>query len=218
MRGLGYAQGPVAKRFESERDQAETSFTPALRWLLQSRPDILALSFVDEEGECVDYCSVLDPFDAKIAGAQGRVLLGTVRQGLPRHGLVVDMIVHGELRDVGVVAKDSEYALVLVTEPGALDESLVRFAHSTMDSLCREARITTCGWQQPLRVKLRHAVGWAFAPQEFEWRGKRSVVSHVLGRREDREAVYFRVQTEDGQELTLVRTFKTGTWTLSGDL
>jgi len=62
------ASGVVA--IESERDMAESAFTPALRNLLNGVPGVLAVVFVDGEGECIDYYGDVDPFDLKIAGAQ----------------------------------------------------------------------------------------------------------------------------------------------------
>ena len=55
---------------EGARDQAESAFTEILRRLLHRMKGILAVAFVDGAGECVDYCSALDPFDTKVVAAQ----------------------------------------------------------------------------------------------------------------------------------------------------
>src|SRR4051812_38568136 len=58
-----------APRAEAARDQGESAFTPILRRCFQDVPRLLAAVFVDAEGECIDYVSAIDPFEAKVAAA-----------------------------------------------------------------------------------------------------------------------------------------------------
>ena len=81
---------------EAERDQMESAFTPILRQGVERiAPSVLALAFVDHEGECIDYVSSLDPFEAKVCAAHALVLVDGLRaareQARPRRsGAAVD--------------------------------------------------------------------------------------------------------------------------------
>ena len=69
----------TARPPEAKRDLLETSFTPILRRIWSAMESVLAAVFVDLEGECIDYVSSLDPFEAKVSGAHAFVLVDTIR-------------------------------------------------------------------------------------------------------------------------------------------
>jgi hypothetical protein len=58
--------------------EAQTPFTAILGDLVGSVPGALGALFTDGEGECVDYYSVIDPWDLKVLGAHGSLLLQLV--------------------------------------------------------------------------------------------------------------------------------------------
>src|SRR5690606_3175504 len=97
---------------ESERDQVESNFTRLLREFMSTDPRYLASIFVDREGECVDYCAVIDPYDAKVAGAHLQVVLGEIRPAIKRLmlGEVEHFVAYGGARDLALRRVDDEYS------------------------------------------------------------------------------------------------------------
>lgn len=199
---------------EYARDQGESAFTDILRRLLYRTTGLLAVAFVDGEGECVDYCSALDPYEAKVAGAQ---LLVTMAEASARMaglgvGTTYDLTVHGSARDMVVRRISDEYLLVVVTKPRALTKRLTGGIEHAVIELRREAGIDAPAWEPVLdsvRVEVRSAVGWPYAPAAFFGDdGARRGIADVLGRWMEgsgvQSRVCFRVRTDEGEELTLV--------------
>ena len=106
---------------ESERDQSVSSFTLILREALESCTGAWAFVFVDREGECIDHASRIPAFDAKIAGAQLKVLepeifeLGELLGG--EHG--VRFCIFGSERDFLGAPVGDGYLVIAVTMAGA---------------------------------------------------------------------------------------------------
>jgi hypothetical protein len=197
---------------ESIRDTRESAFTPALRrlWRVDSR--ILAVVFVDPEGECVDYCSTLTPFEAKVAGAQMLVDVTDVTERLRtlEWGETIEVEVHAAGREIYARRVDDAYLLIVVVEAGGASIALTRAIERAVLEIRREADLETPAWDplESLEVGLRDAVGWEYAPTSFELDGERVEVADVLGRfvdEEDAGLVCFRVRTAEGLELTLAR-------------
>lgn len=199
---------------EAQRDQVESGFTEILRRLFRSEPDIRALVFVDHDGECVDYCSALPPFDAKIAGAHMQVVVDALREPLKRllTGELIEVHVYGEERDIIARRVDEEYLLVVVARAGRLDDCVLRGLSETVDRIRREAKLQLPWWdagREPLRVETRKAIGWGFAPTAVSFAGRELRIHDVLGRWREKggapggELICFRVRTEDGGEITL---------------
>lgn len=205
---------------ESARDQGESAFTPILRRLLHRARGVLVAAFVDGEGECVDYCSALSPFEAKVAGAQMLVtmmeLAGRMR-GIGA-GESYSLTVHCSARDIVVRRISEEYLLVVALKRGALTQRLRGGIEQTVSELRREAEIEVPPWEPALdsvRVEVRAAVGWPYAPAAFfGLDGKRKEIESVLGRwfQGARSRMCFRVRTMDGQELTLVHDRTKDVW------
>jgi hypothetical protein len=177
-----------------------TPFTAMLDDLLARLPGAFACALVDVEGETVDYAGMGDPFDMKIAAAHLRILLQEIEQlgalGDPRW-----LAIRGGKRTILARALPDRYALVVLYRRRA-GFTVPRRAFAACErAICVEAglpqRDLGPAWYavdvaadargRPLRV----------ASRRVEVLG--SVVG--LGPREHG----FRVRTEAGRELTLVR-------------
>lgn len=214
---------PQDRASEAPRDQAESAFTPALRWLLRTLPDVLAAVFVDAEGECVDYCSVLEPFDAKVAGAHLLVIARMVREGVLKlgGGEPTFFEIEGSQRILLVRRLDDHYQLVVVLRPRAVDERVVEATERLAGALRDEAGLEAPSWDQErgsLDVETREAVGWPYAPAAFRQGKQVTRIAAVLGRWTEHgglvggELVCFRVRTEDGSEITLAHDVEQDRW------
>ncbi|MCA9615752.1 MAG: hypothetical protein KC586_23510 [Myxococcales bacterium] len=198
---------------EAERDQVESSFTQILRRLWIANVDVLAAVLVDVDGECVDYCSALPPFDAKVAGAHLRVIVDDVRRFMERIGGAEPsrIEIHGSERDLVARRLGDGYLLVVVTNATGTDQALLADVESVAEALRSEAGLSTPGWDPTadLEVHVRRATGWEFAPRAFVEDGRTHEIASVLGRWEESgplagdHLVCFRVQTEGGTEATL---------------
>ena len=207
---------------EAERDQGESTFTPILRELWANEPDVMAAVFVDPEGECVDYCSSLPPFDAKVAGAHMQAILFTVRGFAEKVGAGEPAMleVNGDQRDIVLRRLDDGYLLVVIVASGGADQRVLHGMERAVQRLREEAGLSVPTWdpELELEVSVREAVGWEFAPVSFTESGKRHAIAHVLGRWEEAGGLAgdhlfcFRVRTEDDTELTLAYDEAEGRW------
>jgi predicted regulator of Ras-like GTPase activity (Roadblock/LC7/MglB family) len=205
---------------EAPRDQEESAFTPILRGLLHRTSGVLAVAFVDEEGECVDYASVLSPFDAKIIGAQMRVVLADITErfrAFAGHPLLIE--IQGDARDILVRPISDDYSLVVAVSPRAVNRRLLAGMERAALDLRREAGIDVAPWEpvrDTVRVELREAIGWSYAPAAFLEGGARHEIDDVLGRWTEgtgtRNRICFRVRTRAGEELTLVHDRALDRW------
>jgi hypothetical protein len=209
---------------ESKRDLLETSFTPILRRIWDALPTVLAAVFVDLEGECIDYVSSLDPFEAKVSGAHAFVLVDSIRAGKGKLGLAepIALAITGSARELWARRVSDEYVLVLVLAPGA-DHAQVRALLSRASREFRtEVGAPPASWEpanNALEVLVRSAIGWPYAPSEYSENGRRVPISAVLGRWTEpveggADRVCFRVRTQEGQELTLVHDPTADAWEL----
>ncbi|MCS6798526.1 MAG: hypothetical protein NZ898_08345 [Myxococcota bacterium] len=213
---------PASRLPEAPREEHETGFTRILRALWRSDARALAACYVDADGECIDYCSSLDPFDAKVAGAALVVPWVQLLRRAPRlgGGRPRMLRVRGERREAWLRAVTDETVLVLLrqVDPGetpSVDDRLARWLDRTARLLRHEARWPVPTWEprDGLRVELRSAVGWPHAPVAFEEHGVRVLVSDVLGRWVEEDWLEcFRVRTAEGLELTLEHETWTDHW------
>lgn len=212
---------------ESLRDMEESAFTPILRALLGSTPGIQAVVFVDGQGECIDYCSMLPPFDAKVIAATMQVALTNVRAtGLVHAGEPWFLHVHGEERDMLVRRVGDEYAIVVVTRSTGLSSLLEASVERAVRELRVEGAMSAPRWEprtDRIRVEIRlSTTGWAYAPKAYWIKGNRVPIADVIGRWVETEAstdgskdaICFLVRTEKGQELTLVHLVSEDSWEL----
>ena len=206
-------------RREAKRDQDESAFTPLLRALWASDRGVLAVSFVDGEGECVDYCGSIDPFDAKVLGAHMAVVVDELVRRNQRAGFGQPHHLHITADDREILARrvSDDYLLIVAVEPGGVTRAVWRGMEHTVDSLRREAGIDVPAWEpyeKPLDVEVRRSVGWPYAPVAFRRRDRRTEVADVLGRWLDEEEgwVCFRVRTVGGREVTLAHDPDDNRW------
>lgn len=207
---------------EWERDQNETEFTELLRALRRAVPAIDVAVFVDEEGECIDYVSTLEPFEAKVMGAQMHDVQKQIElagRGKVDVGFHYGLEIACEAHEVWTRRISSDYVLVVrVTgsfEPADLRASVARACFAFRATV----GIETPGWEPPVLsddVQIREAVGWDYAPTSFREHGEHVAVADVLGRWVEEaggsDRVCFRVRTDEGRELTLVHDHGADAW------
>jgi hypothetical protein len=204
----------------------ESAFTHILRRFWKSSQSILSVAFIDGEGEAIDYCSSIDPFEAKVIGAQMIVTARTVLESVVKagHGRMYEMTVIADRRVLIVRRVTDELALVTCTKVGEDEHAVAVAVERCIDRLRREAELDIPEWEprpKPLEVLIREAVGWDYAPALFsETEGEWTEVAAVLGRWEDDDQddlTCFRVRTRDGNELTLAHDTKYDRWTRLSD-
>lgn len=200
---------------EAPRDQAEGPLTVLLRQMLIISPSVLSAVFVDADGECVDYCTQTDAYEAKVAGAILSLALIQVRRFAERMdvGEVATLEVHGADHDLAARNLGEGYCVAIVTEPGGVDQDVMTAMSRVGAAICEEAGLPLPSWdsEEPgLRVETREAIGWPFAPVSFAQGDGRAVrIVDVLGRWEEHGGLAgspltcFRVRLEDGREETL---------------
>ena len=211
------------RRHEATRDQTESAFTPILRRLYGSVSALLAAVFVDQEGESIDYVSVLEPFEAKVNAAHMHMLLGLTRRlrAASVVGESFGLEICAEQREVWVRRLGEEYLLVMLLEPG-FDRAILSDALTlTCQEFRSEVGLEAPTWEllpRRLSVRVRASPGWPYAPEDFSADGIRVQISAVLGRWTEDVAelpeplVCFRVRTEHGEELTLEHDRDRGDW------
>jgi hypothetical protein len=208
---------------EAPRDQDESGFTPILRSLWADHPGVLAVAFVDQMGECVDYCSSLSPFDAKVAGATLLIVLEEIAPRCHQAGAGIPKLLHLVTERTEFVARrvTDEYLLVVLVRPARVVRKLVDAIEAAVVRLRQEAGAPVPSWdvvEVGLRVEVRVARGWPYAPSAFVEAGARVEVQAVLGRWVEGaeatggELVCFRIQTAAGEELTLAHDLVSDRW------
>jgi hypothetical protein len=202
-------------RREAPRDTAESAFTPILRRLWDQLPSLVSAAFVDTEGECIDYISRIEPFEAKVNAAHLHMLLESLSAAWSKSGKgqAFGLEIDASRRAACVRRIGDEYMLVAVLDTGG--DALER--EDAIMLACAEFRLEVGldrpSWeaaQRKLSVRVRAATGWTYAPQGYSEGGVRVTITDVLGRWTESggvlgdELVCFRVRTDDGRELTLV--------------
>jgi predicted regulator of Ras-like GTPase activity (Roadblock/LC7/MglB family) len=203
------------RRREAPRDQAESAFTTILRRLWDQLPSLQAAAFVDADGECIDYVSRIDPFEAKVNAAHVHMLIGEIGAsfGKLEAGRTFAIEIDASEREIWAQRVGEDYLLVAVFTAGferAQRDAAIALA-------CAEFRLEV-GLQPPpwetarhrLSVRVRPATGWQYAPDTYSDGEVRVTIADVIGRWTEAggvmgdELVCFRVRTEEGRELTLV--------------
>lgn len=203
------------RQHEAPRDQADSAFTPILRRLWKQLPSLQAAAFVDIEGECIDYISRIDPFEAKVAAAHMHMLLGVLAESFHKldAGPTFSIEIDAADREVWVQRVGDEYVLVVMFAAG----SERSHREGAIGLACAEFRaevgMRPPPWEasrQRLSVRVRPATGWTYAPETYSDGAVRVTITDVIGRWTEiggalgDELVCFRVRTEEGRELTLV--------------
>ena len=222
--GSNSALLPIAS--EAARDVGQSAFTPILRRVLRLGPEVLGVAFVDAEGECIDYCSAMDPFDTKVAGAHMQMVMAEAQPRLEALGWGAPRFLRlvGDARELLVARVGEEYALVVVVRAGAPERPVQEGVARAVRELCAEAGFapppTSAVDVAAATVSVRSARGWAYAPASYVAAGERVDITAVLGRWVDtvaepgRELVCFRVRTHTGQEVTLAHDVGAAHWSV----
>lgn len=207
-------------REEAPRDQGESAFTGILRSLFAANTDVLAVAFVDAEGETIDYCSALEPFEAKVNAAHLRVVVDELQGRLLKleQGDLRRLVLSASERDLYSVLVSEDYTLITITRAGGADRLLFLAVEVAVEALRREAGLDEGHWaslEHRVEVELRRSSGWEYAPEAFRMGSERVRLRGVLGRFEPSEAVRcFRVQGESGEEFTLGHHVWSDRWAL----
>jgi predicted regulator of Ras-like GTPase activity (Roadblock/LC7/MglB family) len=182
----------------------ESPFARILATLVSRVPGAYAAALVDREGETVDYTGHVEPFDVRVAAAHLRILLVQCEE-LAFWGTPTTLTVKGTKKSTLLRALPDGYALVVMMRKRA------GFARSERAfNVCERALAREAEW--PISDVAR---SWVAAEVECDVRGRpvrviddsRVYPVEVLGLVagiSHRERG-FRVRTEDGNEITLVR-------------
>lgn len=219
--------GSVRPAGEAPREESDNAFTPILRAVRASVPAVLVVAFVDLEGECIDYVSTIDTYDAKVSAAHLFVLMDALRRSRTKLGLdpAVTLEIVGSERELWGRRVSDEYVIAVVVALGfdrvQLRAALARAAAEFRD----EVELDTPAWEpevDPLQVHVRRSPNWTYAPDFFRQDGNRIEIADVLGRWTEavpghaEELVCFRVRTGDGREVTLVHDPDLEDWRVRG--
>jgi predicted regulator of Ras-like GTPase activity (Roadblock/LC7/MglB family) len=205
-----------------QRGRPESRFGRILANLLDAHDAIESATFVADDGECIDYASRIDPFEAEVRGAQMLAVTGEIAARAARVGAGALLLwnVEAERRDFVIRRVTEEHWLVLALKAPGVTAQLLRALGAVADALRREAGFAEPAWDargEPLGVTVRPSLGFGFAPDAIRLdEGPPSAVE-VLGRWLERgllsseEVVCFRVRCE-GRELTLAYDRQRGAW------
>jgi len=211
---------------KAKRDTSPSEFALILRRVCDSVSSVELAAFVDLEGECIDYYSSLEPYDAKVIAAHTVSLLGqvlTVNRKLQYGEAFVLEISTGEKALLARRIND-DYLLVVLAVTGEEEEGnrLGRVLVHAAREFRADAGVAAAAWEplgDILKVETRSATGWSYAPVTFTDAGERVTISDVLGRwiesgeLRSKGKVCFRVRTEKGRELTLIHDPDLDQWT-----
>jgi predicted regulator of Ras-like GTPase activity (Roadblock/LC7/MglB family) len=205
---------PAGQPLTLKRDRPESTFAVILRDFIEVHPVVHAAVFVDRDGECIDYATSLEPFDAQVIGAQlAQVTLDLVRR-VPRWGAgaLVLWVLEAGSREFVVRRVSDEHVVVAALARSGVNARLLRSMGALAEALRREGELRAAGWEpwgERFVVELRRSAGgWGYAPSAIGQASARQPVE-VLGRWVERgsisaqEIVCFRVRCGP-EELTLV--------------
>lgn len=196
------------------RDLAPTGFTAILEALVQGLPEALCAVFVDGEGETIDYASRIDPFDARIVGAEAAIPLSRARAlaRLTELGDILELRIDGARRTLLARHVTDDCTLVLVVDEPSVRVAAVERCAQAAQALCIESGHPLPGALRVLRaVERQHGVERAM-PRAFIDGGARRTVSAVLGVQRGPAHDTFLVRTDAGEELVVEHEHATGRW------
>lgn len=199
------------RRSFAGRDQHVSAFGATLIRLCDALPAIGA-ALVDSEGETVDYAGTVDPFDIKVAAAECRILLSTLRASrVPHWNEASEIRLRGARKSFYIYALAEGYAVVMQLLPHAFNVSRRALAEAARE-LCAEgglqlptefARERDMWWRVEVRCDdadlRRPSALWV----DGTWCGV-EVIGLYAEDLSPRESGY-RARLESGAEITLVR-------------
>jgi hypothetical protein len=182
----------------------------------------LGAVFLDQDGECIDYASVREPYEIMVFGATLLLPTQAILRSAGRLGLgapVLWLLEAGTL-DAVVRRVSDEHLVALWLERDQLSAGVLRALTPLAEVLRRESGLATPTWDpagEPIEVEVREAVGWGYAPARVRRKGQASLDLEVIGRWNEpgslsaQPAVCFRVRDAE-QELTLVHEPSVSRW------
>jgi predicted regulator of Ras-like GTPase activity (Roadblock/LC7/MglB family) len=205
-----------------QRDRPDSAFSFILNRFVEVHEEVQAAVVVDCDGECIDYASVIDPYEAKVFGA---ALLGTTaeitaatrRMGA---GSPIQWVVEAARYDLLVRRLSDDFTLVVVLSSRGLSGHVLAAMNTLADALRHEAGVTAASWDPssvPFRVQTRFGPDGEEVPASVYDAGVAQAVVAVLARWTERGVVSsadrtcFRVRVARG-ELTLVFEPATKHW------
>lgn len=201
---------------EAGRDWNESSFTPHLRMLLGSQDHVLMVAFVDQEGECIDYCSTFDFDETKIMAAHAHVIFKNTEQAL-KCGGVSELFVRTNLREIRVYPSLGHTFLVVCSLPDVnpLLVGNISFLGHALD-LEMESISSTMRPRKPGEVFVYCAKGqqWEFSPVCYYSESQLIWIQKVLGKEENADEVFFQVRLQGDEEKTLRFIHDVQTWSV----
>lgn len=181
-----------------------TSFAKLLSDLIGRLPGAFACALVDLGGETVDYAGLCEPFDVKVAAAHMRIVLNDLEEygalGRPRW-----VVLRGANKSFVARRLPEGYALVVMLRRRAGFTAATRaFA------VCERELAVEAGWKNvdvPAWFPISVEVDRRGRPTRLGSVGAPALAVEVLGAVMglDRNERGFRVRTESGSELTVVR-------------
>lgn len=204
------------------RDRPESPFAHILAGFVEVHAEALSAAFVDRDGECIDYATRLDPFEAQVIGAQ----LSAVSADLARRlaalqaGALILWVVEAERREFVVRRVTDEHIVTVALPAQSLNARVLRAMSALAEALRREAGLAVPSWDpwgEPFQVAIRPSPGWGYAPCALQVGEGASQALEVLGRWTERgsisaeDIVCFRVRADDS-ELTLAHDRSLDRW------
>ncbi|MBN1652555.1 MAG: hypothetical protein JXA30_02145 [Deltaproteobacteria bacterium] len=208
---------------EFERDMQTSEFTLILRRFWTAIPTVVVAAFVDQEGECIDCVSSVEPYEARVHAAQIMSIVGTTFSLREKHRFGEPHTIEVATSEKELWARriNDEYTMVAVAYQGEKRSRMKRALLRAVREFRDEVNITRPPWEPPadiIQVETRSATGWQYAPVAFTEEGTRVAISDVFGRWikssdiAGQDKVCFRIRTEFGEEMTLMHDPRSDEW------
>ena len=193
------------------RDQAPSGFNSALEKLCQAT-HALSAALVDSIGETVDYAGVVEPFETRVAAAEWALILETLKTSSSFDwNSLTEFSFRGRKRTFVIITLGQGYALVLELRARRLNAS-ARALTEAVRTISEEAGLELPSTWRTARER------WTRVEVEADWRLRRpraimrggiwcqlEVLGRLTRNQLQRSEAGYRVRTEDGAELTLIR-------------
>jgi hypothetical protein len=199
------------RRGAAARDQALSGFSQALQTLCDS-VNALSTALVDSIGETVDYAGVRDPYETRVAAAEWGIVIETLKSSSSRTwAKTTELYFRGKRRSFAIVTLCQGYSLVLELPRRRLHVSQ-RALVEAVRTISGEAGLEIPNAWMAIRerwTRVRVESDRRFRRPSAILRNGRWYRLEVLGRVARTQLrnceTGYRVRTEDGAEITLVR-------------
>jgi predicted regulator of Ras-like GTPase activity (Roadblock/LC7/MglB family) len=187
--------------------------------LVHSIPHAICAVFVDPEGETVDLASRVDPFDARVAGAEFTIVLAAARALASKLALgeTLELRVEGSQRSAIVRSVSEGYDLVVLVGAKTIAARVADAVADAAIELLREAGLPPPrsfarlrGAEVPTRMSSRFQ---GIGPVLVEEAGVQRRVERALGFYQGEAGIEVLVRLEDGEELLVWFDSTINRWT-----